>query len=462
MRQIQHAHMESELRRELGPFSATCVVIGAIVGVGIFFTPKNVALLVGSGELALITWAIGGMLATLGALTYAELGGLYPRTAGQYEILRDAYGAPVAFLYVFCNASAIQAGAIAIIAVISAQNLGVLVLGEAPSSVIVVVISVTMIVGLMAANAVGVRWGATIQNVTVLAKLATLGLVVCLALLGSPAASSSAASGTPSTYVHPLAGVFAGLVPVLFSFGGWQQALWIGGEVREPARNVPRAIIVGVLCVVGVYLAANWAYLQLLGYEGVVASQTLAADAVVRVWPRVGRPLVAGAVAFSAFGVLNAQLLTGPRLVCGMARDGRFFSLFGQVHANRRTPLPAIGLLGGMGLTLLLVAGEQGVDQILTGVVLIDSCFFLLTGLALVILRYRRPDAERPIRVPLYPIVPLLFVLGELAVIVGAFLDPKYRRGAAIGGLWVLAAIACYAIFFRRPRRHSGSSEVST
>ena len=112
-----HAHLESELRRELGPFSATCVVIGAIVGVGIFFTPKNVALLVGSGELALITWAIGGMLAMLGALSYAELGGLYPRTAGQYEILRDAYGAPVAFLYVFCNASAIQAGAIAIIAV---------------------------------------------------------------------------------------------------------------------------------------------------------------------------------------------------------------------------------------------------------------------------------------------------------------------------------------------------------
>lgn len=392
------ANLESELRRELGPFSATCVVIGAIVGVGIFFTPKNVALLVGNGELALITWAIGGVLATLGALSYAELGGLYSRTAGQYEILRDAYGAPVAFLYVFCNASAIQAGAIAIIAVISAQNLGVLVIGEAPRSGMVVVIAVTMIVGLMVANAVGVRWGATIQNVTVLAKLATLMLVVCLAFWSSQPAIPAAPSATQSATVHPLVRVFAGLVPVLFSFGGWQQALWIGGEIREPARNVPRAITVGVLCVVGFYLAANWAYLELLGYEGVAASQTLAADAVIRVWPGVGRPLVAGAVAFSAFGVLNAQLLTGPRLVCGMARDGRFFSLFGRVHANRRTPLAAIGLLGGMGLALLLVAGEQGIDQILTGVVLIDSCFFLLTGLALVVLRHRRPNAERPVR----------------------------------------------------------------
>jgi APA family basic amino acid/polyamine antiporter len=445
--------LESELRRDLGPFSATCVVIGAIIGVGIFFTPKNVALLAGSAELALCTWAFGGLLALLGALTFAELGGLYPRTAGQYEILRDAYSAPVAFLYVFCNASAIQAGSIAIIAVISAQNLGVLVNGEVPSSVTVIAMSVTLILGLMVANGVGVRWGATIQNVTVLAKLGTLVLVTGLAFYGSPPATALPAGGSSSGSVDSLSRIFAGLVPVLFSYGGWQQALWIGGEIREPARNVPRAIIVGVLCVAVAYLAANWAYLRLLGYDGMIASQTLAADALARVWPRVGRPLVAGAVAFSAFGVLNAQLLTGPRLVCGMARDGRFFALFGRVHSGLRTPLLAIGLLGGMGIALLLAAGEQGVDQILTGVVLIDSCFFMLTGLSLVVLRYRRPDLPRPLKVPLYPIVPFLFVLGELAVMVGAFLDAKYRKGAIIGAIWLLAAIVCYALFFRGTSR---------
>jgi len=447
--------LESELHRALGLFSATCVVIGAIIGVGIFFTPKNVALLVGSGELALVTWTLGGVLALLGGLSFAELGGLYPRTAGQYEILRDAYGAPLAFLYVFCNASAIQSGSIAIISIISAQNLGVLVLGEPPRSTSVLVIAVTMIVGLMVANAVGVCWGATVQNVTVLAKLATLLLLVALAFWSSPVADLSATARVSSEDRNVLGRLFAGLVPVLFSFGGWQKALWVGGEIRDPARNVPRAIVVGVLCVVAVYLAANWAYLQLLGYEGVIVSQALAAEAVSRIWPRVGGNLVAGAVAFSAFGVLNAQLLTGPRLVCGMARDGRFFSIFGGVHSNLRTPLNAIALLGGMGLIMLLAAGEQGVDQILTGVVMIDSGFFLLTGLAVIVLRCRRPGDVRPVRVPLYPVVPILFALGELAVMVGAFLVPKYRNGAVIGGLWVLAGVACYALFFRQSRGRS-------
>ena len=440
---------QHELRRVLGPVSATCVVVGAIVGVGIFFTPQRVAEITGSGELALVTWTLGGLVALTGALTFAELGGLYPRTGGHYDILRDAYGAPVGFLYVFCNATAIQAGAIAIIAVISAQNLGVLVQGKTPSPGVVTVVSSAMIVGLTLANIAGVRWGATIQNITTFAKMATLLLITGLAAVGSTGTGKAIASASPAGGAHPVALVFAGLVPVLFSFGGWQQALWMGGEVREPGRSVPQAIVVGVLVVVAAYLLTNWAYLQLLGYQGVVASEALAADAVSRVWPNIGRRFVAGAVAFSAFGVLNAQLLSGPRLLLGMARGGKFFSPFARVHANRRTPIAAILLLGGMGLALLLVAGERGVNHILTGVVLVDSIFFLLTGFAVVVLRRTRPTAKRPVRVPLYPLVPLLFVVGELAVISGAFLDDNYRQGAFIGVVWVAAAMACYAAFFR-------------
>ena len=439
-----------ELQRVLGPISATCVVVGAIVGVGIFFTPQRVAAIAGSGELALVTWTVGGLIALTGALTFAELGGLYPRTGGQYDILRDAYGAPVGFLYVFCNATAIQAGAIAIIAVISAQNLIVLVQGTASSPRVVTIVSSTMIACLTLANIAGVRWGATVQNITTFAKMATLLLITGLAAVASGETGEAIGTGSTAAETHPLALVFAGLVPVFFSFGGWQQALWMGGEVREPERTVPRAIVVGVLIVVAAYLLTNWAYLQLLGYQGVVASKTLAADAVSRVWPNIGSRFVAGAVAFSAFGVLNSQLLSGPRLLLGMARGGKFFSPFARVHASCRTPVAAIVLLGGMGLALLLVAGERGVDQILTGIVLIDSIFFLLTGLAVVVLRRSRPTAERPVRVPLYPLVPLLFIAGESAVILGAFLHKTYRQGALIGVLWVAVAMACYAGFFRR------------
>jgi APA family basic amino acid/polyamine antiporter len=447
--------MVAKLKRVLGPFDATCVVIGAIIGVGIFFTPSRVAELAGSGQVALWTWAIGGGIALLGALTFAELGGLYPRSGGQYDMLRDAWGTVPAFLFVFCNATAIQTGAIAIIAIICAQNLGIAAGGSLAGPMLTVVAAV-LILGLVAANALGVRWGARIQNLTVLAKVATLLTVTVLAaVLGS----GGEAGGAPIDEVDlavsgvvragVVGAIFAGLVPTLFSFGGWQHALWMAGEVRRPHRNVPRAIVGGVLVVVIVYMLVNWAYLRLLGFDGVVASDATAADAVAAVWPGAGRRLVALAVAVSAFGVLNAQLLSGPRLVYGMARDGRFFRPFAVASERFGTPVAAIVLIGGLALVLLVLAGERAVDRLLTGVVFIDAIFFVLTAAALLVLRRRRPAARRPVRVPLYPLVPLLFIVCELGVIIGAALDPGVRGAAVIGLAWIVAGTVCYVLFFR-------------
>ena len=440
------------LRRVLGPVDATCVVIGAIIGVGIFFTPSRVAQLAGSGELALVAWTVGGAIALLGALTFAELGGLYPRSGGQYEALRDAYGALPAFLFVFCNATAIQTGAIAIIAIVCAQNLGIAA-GGTLSGLALTAVAALLIVGLVAANGLGVRWGSGIQNVTVFAKVATLVAVTVVAAAFGSADPTGGASGIAETPVRLgiLGAIFAALVPVLFSFGGWQQALWIAGEVRRPHRDVPLSIVAGVLIVVVVYLLVNWAYLRLLGFDDVVASEAIAADAVAVVWPGAGERVVAAAVAVSAFGVLNAQLLAGPRLVYGMARDGRFFRPFAQASARFGTPVAAIALIGGLALALLVAAGERAIDRLLTGVVFIDGIFFALTGVALLVLRRRRPGAARPARVPAYPIVPLLFVAGELAVITGAALDPEMRGAAVIGAAWIVVGFACYLFFFRRP-----------
>jgi APA family basic amino acid/polyamine antiporter len=438
------------LRRVLGPVDATCVVVGAIIGVGIFFTPSRVADLAGSGGLAMAAWAAGGAIALLGALTFAELGGLYPRTGGQYEVLRDAYGALPAFLFVFCNATAIQAGATAIIAIVCAQNLGIAA-GVSLEPVPLAVVASMLIVGLIIANGVGVRWGAGIQNLTVLAKVATLVAVTVIAMLFGSASVTGPGPAEASGAVRLgiFGALFAALVPTLFSFGGWQHALWMAGEVRRPRRDVPLAIILGVVVVVTVYLSVNWAYLKLLGYDGVAASETIAADSVAVVWPGAGERVVAAAVAVSAFGVLNAQLLSGPRLLYGMALDGRFFRPFAGVHATFRTPVPAILLIGGLALVLLVAAGPRAIDRLLTGVVFVDGVFFALTGMALVVLRRRKADADRPVRVPAYPFVPLLFVVGEIAVIIGAALDPSVRGAAYVGAAWIVAGTICYLLFFR-------------
>jgi len=351
--------------RVLGAFSAWCVVVGAIVGVGIFFTPSGVARIAGSPGVALGAWALGGGIALLGALTFAGIGRRYHGNGAQYEALRDAWGAAPAFLFVFCNATAIQAGAIAIIAMICVEHAGDAVSGAAPGGWALVGLSMGLVGLLAGANVIGVRFGSGIQNLTVVAKVLTLvaiGLAAAVlggegSEVGAAAAQADEAAGGASGERALILVLFAAVVPAFFSYGGWQHALWIAGEVRQPRRTLPFAIIGGVIGVGLVYLFANWAYFRLLGQEGVAGSQTLAADAVRMVWAD-GSRVVSAAVAVSAFGVLNAQLLSGPRLVQGMARDGRLPSPFGRVHKKFGTPVWAIVSLGGLAWVLLLTAGK--------------------------------------------------------------------------------------------------------
>ncbi len=457
------------LRRVLGPFDTTCIVVGAIIGVGIFFTPGRVAELAGSAELTLLAWAVGGLIALLGGLTFAELGGLYPRTGGQYYILRDSYGPLPAFLFVFCNATFIQAGAIAVIAIVCVQHMGLACGMGAPQTLTILGGSTLLIVGLALANCLGVKSGSGIQNATACAKVLTLLIVTCVAVLSEPAGATTAdeagltrGAGDRLTGASPegvgiVGAVFAALVPALFSFGGWQHALWIGGEVRRGDRNVPFGIIAGVVVVVSAYLLVNWAYLHLLGWGGVAGSDMPAADAMAAVWPGKAQRVIAAAVAISAFGVLNAQLLSGPRLVYGMASHGQFFAPFARVGVRHGTPVSAIWLLAGTALILLYAAGARGVNKLVTGVVVVDGVFLALTGFALVVLRRKRPGMPRPMRVPGYPVVPLLFVLGEIGVVMGAFGDPEVRQAAVFGLAWIVAAAVTYFLFFHGPRRRPRS-----
>ncbi|QOI99307.1 MAG: amino acid permease [Phycisphaeraceae bacterium] len=426
--------------RVLGPFDAACVVVGAIVGVGIFFTPSRVASLSHSPTMALLAWAGAGAIALCGALAFAELGRRRHGPAAQYQILREAFGPLTGFLFVFCNATAVQAGAIGIISLICAHNLAAVASPHPLADTHAALIAVALIAAVTLANLAGVRWGSRLQNITVVAKIGALLAIAAVAAMFTPTTAPDPAP--PPTALSPLAGLLAALVPAFFAFGGWQHALWISGEVSRPAVNLPRAILGGTAVVLVVYLAANAAYLALLGHAGVAGSKALAADAVASVFPSAGRRLVAAAVAVSAFGVLNAQLLSGPRLIAGLAADGRFIPAFARVNA-RGAPAGAILLLAGAALLLLFAAGADGIDRLLTGVVVVDGVFFIATAAAL----YRIPTFGCPL--PLAALAAAAFIVGEVALLTGSTLDPAARSASLIGAAWIVAAALLYAAAFR-------------
>jgi APA family basic amino acid/polyamine antiporter len=448
---VSAAPRTADLPRVLGLWDATCVVVGAIIGVGIFFTPKDVAQVTGSEANALLAWGLGGVIALLGAITFAQLGRLRPVAGGQYHVLRDAYGEAPAFLFVFCNLTAVQAGAVAIIAIVCAQNLGVALHGGDPTGSWVILVATLLTWALAAVNVVGVRSGAWLQDTTVIAKLVILGALVAVAMLMEPNTAaprtSAAAASSPLTF----AALLAGVTLTLFAYGGWQQALWMAGEVIEARRAVPLAILLGVGVVIAAYLTANWAYLDLLGFDGVRRAKALAADAFSVASPGLGRRLAAGAVAISAFGVLNAQFLTGPRLTWAMARDGRFFEPFTRLHPRFATPVAAILLLGALSSALTLGLGLDRTDLLTTGVVVVDASFFALTGLALPLLRRRLPAPDRWPR--WIDGAAIAFATLELLAITGSVLTKDVRVVALTGLAWIGAAAMTWALFFRRRPR---------
>ena len=446
----------TELKRVLGLWDAVCVVVGAIIGVGIFFNPRDVAHVTGSAGGAMAAWSVGGLVALLGALTFAELGRLRPRAGSQYHILRDTYGRAPAFLFVFCNLTAVQAGGVAIIAIVCAQNLGVALHGGDVSAAWVVAVATAMTWALVIINVIGVRAGAGLQNATVIAKLVTLTALVVLAAAIEPGRGLPANGGPAAAPAAPLtfSMLFAGVTLTLFAYGGWQQGLWMAGEIVDARRVLPRAILIGVAIVVAAYLSANWAYLDLLGFAGVAHARALAAEAFSVGSPGFGRRVAAAAVAVSALGVLNAQFLTGPRLTWAMASDGQFFARFAQLDRRFATPAPAIVLLGLLATGLLVGLGLDRTDLLTTGVVVVDAAFFALTGLAVPLLRRRA--GESPRGPGWIAAVAVVFALLELLAIVGSVLQKDMRLVAFTGIAWIGAAALTWLLLFRKARPAAG------
>ncbi|AHG89884.1 putative permease [Gemmatirosa kalamazoonensis] len=439
--------------RRLGLFSATMLVVGGIIGSGIFLNPAIVARRTGSAALTLGTWALGAVIALLGAFIFAELGRRRPHVGGGYAYLRDAFGPLPAFLYAWALLLAIATGAIAAVAVTFASYAAPLV-GLGPASA--TWLAVAPVVLLSIVNVLGVEPGAATQSVFTVLKLVALGALLLAAVLAPPGGLPSlptpiaaAPLAPPTSLGAALLAVSAALVPVLFAYGGWQQTNFVAGELRDPERTLPRALILGVLIVVVVYLGANAAYLRTLGVAGLAASSAPAADTMSIVAGVAGRRLIAAGIAASTFGFLDLVILVTPRVYQAMAQDGLFFAGFARLHPRWRTPVLALAFQGVVAVALILT---RSYGQLLDWVVFADWIFFGTTALTLVV--FRRRDrrtgvADAGFRAPLYPASVALFVLAAAYVVLGSVVS---NPGNALRGALLLLAGVPVFLFWRSRR----------
>jgi APA family basic amino acid/polyamine antiporter len=407
------------LRRELGLASCTLMVVGGIIGSGIFFTPAEVARALPTGGWILAVWAIGGVVALAGALAYAELGAMMPAAGGGYVYIREAFGPLAAFLCGWMTLLLIATGALAAVAmgfsgyVERYVDLSIVGgrLGMAALTIVV----------LGATNYLGVKPGAVVQNILTVAKIVALGalIVAGLALWTSVGAPLPVADA-PAPRESIIGGFAAAFVAVLFTIGGWQQLNMVAGEIRRPEWTIPRALTLGILVVIAIYLGANAVYVHVLGRDGLAASAAVAADTATRLVGPAGGNLITIGAMLSILGFVNVVLLGNSRIPFAMARDGAFLAAAGKIHPRFGTPHVAIGIM--VVWSLVLLYGTRGdLGDLLSGVVFADWIFFGLGGASVFVLRRKRPDAVRPYKSLGYPVLPALFVLAAVVGVVSAF-----------------------------------------
>ena len=433
-----HAPQPVGYAARLGLFSGTMLVVGGIIGSGIFLSPSVVAQRVGTAPLTLAAWGIGAVVAIIGGFVYAELGARRPQAGGTYVYLREAFGTLPAFLYGWALFLIMATGAIAAVAMTGASYLATL-LGMAPDSARA--IAITLIVILTLLNVLGVNIGATTGNVLTVLKLSAIAILVVAALIMSPAnalptpAVAAAPLVPPQGLIASVVAMGAALVPVLFSFGGWQQTNAVAEELRDPARTLPRALILGVLVVAATYLLVNLAYVRALGVDGLAASSAPAADTMFVYLGPAGRTLITCGIVASTIGFLGMVILMSARVYQAMAADGLFFQSMAALHPTTRTPVVALVAQGAVALALLLT-GTYG--QLLDYVVFADWIFFGSTAATLFVLRKRDADmhgGERSVmKAPGHPYTTLLFIMAAMYVVVGSIISNpgNAARGAAL------------------------------
>lgn len=438
------------LPRRLGAYSAGAVVVGSTIGSGIFRTPAVIAERVESLALFAAVWIGGAAIALCGALTYAELSAMMPRTGGIYVYLREAFGRLTAFLFGWAELLVLRPAAYGAIAITCAEygwrllaRDGGIELGLGFSRTQVTAAVLIVVVGL--ANIRGVRLGAAIQNVSTVLKVAALLGLCGLGLQFALGGGAAEAVAAPRAVASPVAAFGLAMVSVMWAYDGWSDVGFVSGEVRDPQRNLPRAFLFGTLVVAALYLGANAAYLAVIPLDGMPGSALIAADVALRVVGQGGVAFVAAAVVVSTFGTLNGSMMTGPRVFYAMAEDRLFFRALAKVDPVYNTPSRAIAMSMVLGVVFVSVRGFAALaDQFIIGI----WPFYALGVLAVFVLRRRDPDRERPYRTWGYPVVPGVFLLATLYLL-GSYLVTEPALFFASFGV-IATGIPVYWLWVRR------------
>jgi APA family basic amino acid/polyamine antiporter len=433
----------TELPRAIGTPGAIAIVVGTIIGSGIFLVPHNVALQVGSVSAVIVVWMVGGALALAGSLSLAELGAATPEAGGVYVYLRDAYGKLAAFLYGWAALLVIESGGIATLAVaFSIYSSTFIPLTPLERKLLAsAVIAVLTLV-----NIAGVKRASIVQTFFTLAKLTGLAIIVGFALF----AQHLTPVAPPPGYAPPhttLSSFGVALIGVLWAYHGWHHLSHVAGEVKNPSKVLPRSFLVGAVIVIFAYLSANLAYLHVLSLPAMAqdAYQRVAAKTMEILWGPRGAAFVSGLILCSIFGATNGNILGGARACFAMARDRVMFSAVGRIHPRFETPYVALLI---QGVWSIVLAATGTFEQLYTYVIFTGWIFYAAAALAVVILRRKRPHLTRPYRV--YPALPLAFAAAALMIIINALVRSPRESGIGLG--LVLLGIPVYLVWTRFTR----------
>ena len=439
-------HPRDHLKVELGLWDATLLVVSGVIGSGIFLTPGAIATQLPHPGAILLVWLVGGLLSLAGALANAELGAMFPRAGGDYVYLREAFHPAAGFLVGWLSFFVIYAGTISTLAAGFAAGLDAFV-DLSPRGELAV--AVTLVVGVSALNYVGVRWGARANNLTAVVKL---GALAAFALLGPLLGSGSAANLRPLVAgidALSLSAFGLALSPVLFSYLGWNSSVYVASEIRDPGRNVPRSLFLGVALCTAIYLLVNAVYLYAIPVDALQTLPNVGEAAARALFGAASGTLLALFVLTSILGTLNATVLVGPRIAYAMALDRLFFAGVDRAHAVFRTPGVAILVQAGVATAILLLLGSF--ERALTYTTFAILLATMADVAALFRLRRTQPARPRPYRAWGYPLIPLLYFAANAGVAL-ALLAGRPSE-CAIGLLMALAGLPFYALFAARSRR---------
>jgi APA family basic amino acid/polyamine antiporter len=418
----------SLLPRKLSLVDGAALLVGSVIGSGIFVVPKLIAERVPEPGLVIGIWVFSGLLVLCGALTLAELGAMLPESGGLYVYMREAYGPFLAFLYGWTTMLVVISGALAALTTAFLLYLGHFI----PMSPWVQKgVGIAVLLGLAYVNARGVKQGAHVQNVFTVLKLAGLAGLVLLALATQRGELANFQPLLPERFSGGLlSAVGLAMISTLFAYDGWHFVGFVAGEMRDPGRNVARSIVLGVFVVIAAYVSANLAYIFVLGQPRIAGAERVATDAMAAMIGPTGATLMTLAILCSIFGAISANVLAGPRVFFAMARDGRLFGWLAAVHPRHETPANAIWALSVWGAVLTLTGGFE---HLITMATFANFIFFTMVVFSVIVLRRTRPDLPRPYRVPWYPLPVVVFVIVSVFFVVNTLIEEPVSSLMGLG-----------------------------